>query len=134
MPVTAALDALERVLSCAASEDRDRAARFHRLSTHKLGAEVAGPEPHVGLTTSELGKLQFHVMAYCLVQDAAALEKAVTLGFLTEVQGLAGKTGVAAAAANVSSPAAASDAAPWEARIRELAEPPALAGRSRQAA
>ena len=134
MAVTAALDALERVLSRAGTDDRDRAARFHRLSTHKLGAEVAGPEPHVGLTTSELGKLQFHVMTYCLVQDAAALEKAITLGFLTEIDKLAGRTGVPAAAANASAPAAASGAAPWEALARELAEPPVLAGRGRQAA
>ncbi|WAJ30215.1 mechanosensitive ion channel domain-containing protein [Antarcticirhabdus aurantiaca] len=70
--------AAERVLG----PDRERAARFHRMATNKAGADIAGPGFQLAVRTSEIGKMQFHVMAYCLVQDALAVEQAITSEFL----------------------------------------------------
>ncbi|MBC8130616.1 MAG: mechanosensitive ion channel [Rhizobiaceae bacterium] len=86
-----AVSRLEAAAETALSEDTDRAARFHRLAAAKLGTDIAGPGFDVTVTTTELGKLQFGVMIYCLMQDARDLQQAVTTAFLTDVATLAGQ-------------------------------------------
>jgi hypothetical protein len=69
----------------ALADDLDRATRFHRLTAGKAGADIAGPGHEVAVATSDLGKLQFHVMIYCLVKDARALEQAILLDVLEKI-------------------------------------------------
>ncbi|HEX2017698.1 MAG TPA: mechanosensitive ion channel family protein [Aurantimonas sp.] len=69
----------------ALADDLDRATRFHRLTAGKAGADIAGPGHEVAVATSDIGKLQFHVMIYCLVKDARALEQAILLDVLEKI-------------------------------------------------
>ncbi|MEF2550352.1 mechanosensitive ion channel family protein [Aurantimonas sp. A2-1-M11] len=79
VPVRETVARIEAAAEAALADDLDRATRFHRLAGGKAGAEVAGPGYEVTVGTSDLGKLQYHVMLYCLVQDASALQQAITL-------------------------------------------------------
>ncbi|WP_245413682.1 mechanosensitive ion channel family protein [Mangrovicella endophytica] len=78
-----------RILDAAASDaleqDAERATRFHRMTANKAGADIEGPGHCVAIGTSELGKLQFHVMIYCLVREAHELEQRIILAFLDAV-------------------------------------------------
>ncbi|RFC63698.1 mechanosensitive ion channel family protein [Fulvimarina endophytica] len=58
--------------------DRELAARFHQFARRKAGAEIAGPETQVLVLTSEIGKIQFQVTIYCLVQDASHFQNAIS--------------------------------------------------------
>ncbi|BDA86750.1 mechanosensitive ion channel protein MscS [Aureimonas sp. SA4125] len=89
VPAAHALNRLEASAEAALAEDTERAARFHRLAVAKTGVDIAGPGYEVTLGTSDLGKLQFHVMLYCLTQDARALEQTIIIGFLTDLENLA---------------------------------------------
>lgn len=86
-----ALSRLEAAAEQALAEDMERATRFHRLAVAKTGTEIAGPGFEVTLATTDLGKLQFHVMLYCLGKDACRLQQAVTVGFLTDLAALGGQ-------------------------------------------
>lgn len=77
----------ERVLSA----DRELAARFHQFVARKAGTEIAGPQTSVTVGTSEIGKLQFHVMIYCLVKDAPALQQEITLALFDAMEKRSGK-------------------------------------------
>ncbi|WP_246191216.1 mechanosensitive ion channel domain-containing protein [Aureimonas leprariae] len=99
VPVAPALAVLNAAAAAALAPDAERAARFHRMTAAKLGVEVAGPGHEVSVTTSELGKLQFNVMLYCLAKDARDLQQAVTLAFLAETVPLSAAEPLAAAQA-----------------------------------
>ncbi|SKA08590.1 mechanosensitive ion channel family protein [Consotaella salsifontis] len=87
-PVRAAeaLKHMKAVADAALAADLDRATRFHRLTAAKHGTEIMGPGAEVSLSTTDFGKLQVHVMLYCLVQDARQLEQQVVVDFLTAVE------------------------------------------------
>ena len=89
VPVAEALSRLTAAAGAALLPDAERAQRFHKMTAAKAGVEIAGPGPEIGLGTSELGKLQFRVMLYCLAEDATRLEHAVTLAFLGWIHGRA---------------------------------------------
>jgi small-conductance mechanosensitive channel len=114
-PISLALARLEAAADAALAEDRERASRFHRLSVAKSGVEIAGPGYEVTLATTDLGKLQFHVMLYCLAKDARDLQQAVTIGFLSDLAGLAEQQQSAAARPKVSDG--------WTELSRKLREP-----------
>ena len=118
VPVAEAIRTLEGLVDKATEEDRERAIRFHRLTTHKLGAEIGGPKGHVTVTTSDIGKLCFHVMIYCLVQHAADIQKAVTIAFLD----------------SLSKPASKAAPSSWETQARELVATDRASERPRRAA
>ncbi|MBP0614949.1 mechanosensitive ion channel family protein [Jiella mangrovi] len=77
--------AIEAAAEAALTVDRELAARFHQFAARKGGFDTAGPETEVSVATSELGKLQFHVMIYCLAKDARALEQSIVLQTLDEL-------------------------------------------------
>lgn len=85
-------DAAEVVLA----GDRELAARFHQFAARKAGVETAGPDTLVSVATSEIGKLQFHVMIYCLAKDAREREQAITL-FVLDKLGIGRRSAQAAA-------------------------------------
>lgn len=114
VPVAAALEVLNAAAAEALTADADRAARFHRMTTAKLGLEIAGPGHEVSVTTTDLGKLQFTVMLYCLAKDARELQQAVTIAFLSRF-----------VAAEVAVPAPAQTKQPdvWPEIARRLTQP-----------
>jgi hypothetical protein len=85
VPPVRALSRLEAVAAEALAGDMDRATRFHRLSAAKTGVEAEGPGARVHLGTSDIGKMQFHVMLYCLSSESAELQNRVTAGFLADI-------------------------------------------------
>ncbi|MEX6508703.1 mechanosensitive ion channel domain-containing protein [Jiella sp. M17.18] len=83
VPPRDAVEAIEAAAEATLSADRDLAARFHQFAARKSGVEIAGPATEVMVGTTEFGKLQFHVVIYCLVKDARAHEQAITLEALS---------------------------------------------------
>lgn len=79
--VAEAVRHMEEAATKALASDLERATRFHRMIASKYGAEIAGPGCEVSLGTSDLGRIQLHVMLYCLVQDARRLERATLIDF-----------------------------------------------------
>lgn len=77
--------AIETAADAALTPDRELAARFHQFAARKAGFDTAGPQTEVSVATSDLGKLQFHVMVYCLAKDARACEQAILLAVLEEL-------------------------------------------------
>ncbi|MBO0661227.1 mechanosensitive ion channel family protein [Jiella sp. MQZ9-1] len=77
--------ALETAAENALGADRELAARFHQYAARKAGFDTAGPTTEVSVTTSDLGKLQFHVMIYCLVKDARGIEQTILRTVLDEL-------------------------------------------------
>ena len=76
---------IEAAAERALSADRELASRFHQYAARKAGFETSGPETEVNVSTSDLGKLQFHVMIYCLAKDARGCEQAITVSVLSEL-------------------------------------------------
>jgi small-conductance mechanosensitive channel len=59
------------------------ARRASRALDRRFGVNVEGPEPRVGVGTSDLGKQQFRAALFCPREQASALERDVTARFLT---------------------------------------------------
>ncbi|MEF2070228.1 mechanosensitive ion channel family protein [Consotaella aegiceratis] len=112
-PAAEAMRRMQAAADAVLAEDLDRATRFHRLTAVKHGIEISGPGAEVTLGTTDFGKLQLHVMIYCLVQDARELEQAVLLDFLSAIE--------AAKTVNEEPPAHGLD---WTAIARQLAANP----------
>ena len=85
VPVRQAMRQIEAAAEAVLANDLERATRFHRMTATKAGADIAGPGCEVSVATSDLGKLQFHVMLYCLVKDARQLEQAVMVEALEAI-------------------------------------------------
>lgn len=49
----------------------------------RLGVDVEGPDPEIGLGTSDIGKQQFRVLVFCPRVQALALERDITADFLS---------------------------------------------------
>lgn len=82
LPAADVVATINDAADAALAGDRELAARFHQFATRKAGVETAGPDTLVSVATSEIGKLQFHVMIYCLAKDAREREQAITLAVL----------------------------------------------------
>ena len=113
VPVGPAVERLNEAAGAAIAADADRAARFHRMATARLGTEVSGPGHEVSVTTTEIGKIQFNVMLYCLVKDARDLQQAITLAFLSEITATGNAVPQNSAAADI-----------WPEIARRLTPPP----------
>ncbi|UIJ71896.1 mechanosensitive ion channel family protein [Aurantimonas sp. HBX-1] len=85
VPARQVVDLIHAAAQEALAGDLERATRFHRLTAGKAGADIAGPGHEVAVATSDIGKLQFHVMIYCLVKDARALEQAILIDMLEKL-------------------------------------------------
>lgn len=116
-----ALSRLEAVASDALADDMDRATRFHRLSAAKVGVETAGPGSEVHLSTSDIGKMQLHVMLYCLSSEAAARQNLVTARFLGEILSANDRSGLDGARPEPTVRSKVADA--WNDLARELRDP-----------
>ena len=84
-PPRLVIDAIETAAEAALSPDRELASRFHQFAGRKAGFDTAGPETEVSVFTSDLGKLQFHVMIYCLAKDVRSFEQSIICAVLEEL-------------------------------------------------
>ena len=73
----------------------DEARRYNEQLDRELGVDVPGPEPAVGVQSSDIVKQQYVVTLYCPTPRAGELEYRLTAELLEAVQ--AGSFGVAAA-------------------------------------
>ena len=80
-----AIARLEAAAEGMLAADLGLARRFHRLAEAGSGVEIAGPGFEVAVATTDIGKLQFNLMLYCLAKDAHAFQQTVTRTFLTEM-------------------------------------------------
>jgi len=83
--VDQALAHLERIANEACAPFAERARQVNTAMDHKLGVDIAGPEPSVLVTTSELGNPRFTVRLFAPTEQAPALERQITSDFLTRV-------------------------------------------------
>jgi len=82
-----ALERLQAASESACAPFHDEAQRVNTNMDHKLGVDIAGPEPFVAMGTSDIGKPQFSVTLFAPTAQAARLEREITAAFLAAVHG-----------------------------------------------
>ncbi|MDU0354674.1 mechanosensitive ion channel family protein [Paraglaciecola aquimarina] len=60
----------------------DVAARYNHMIERRLDISIAGPDPKITITTTELGDTQVEVTIFCPTERAIELEQAITQDFL----------------------------------------------------
>ena len=61
---------------------KDVAFRYNQLIENRLEINIAGPQPHIQVATSELGDTQVLVTIFCPTERAMAIEQALTADFM----------------------------------------------------
>tara|TARA_Y100000588_G_scaffold379511_1_gene461794 strand:+ start:389 stop:1240 length:852 start_codon:yes stop_codon:yes gene_type:complete len=67
------------------SRYHDVASRYNALIERKLAVDLPGPDPEVTITTTDLGKLQFHILLFCPTHVVENLQATITERFLDAV-------------------------------------------------
>ena len=62
---------------------RDVAIRYNQLIETRLDINIAGPEPHIQVATSELGDTQVIFTIFCPTEKALVIEQQLTSDFMT---------------------------------------------------
>ena len=62
---------------------RDVAIRYNQLIENRLEINIAGPEPHIQVATSELGDTQVIFTIFCPTEKALVIEQQLTSDFMT---------------------------------------------------
>ncbi len=62
---------------------KDVASRYNHLIENRLDINIAGPEPHIQVATSELGDTQVIFTIFCPTERAMAIEQQLTADFMT---------------------------------------------------
>jgi small-conductance mechanosensitive channel len=62
---------------------RDVAIRYNQLIENRLDINIAGPEPHIQIATSELGDTQVIFTIFCPTEKALIIEQQLTSDFMT---------------------------------------------------
>jgi small-conductance mechanosensitive channel len=61
---------------------RDVAIRYNQLIENRLDINIAGPEPHIQIATSELGDTQVFFTIFCPTEKALEIEQKLTADFM----------------------------------------------------
>ena len=61
---------------------KDVAVRYNQLIENRLEINIAGPEPHIQVATSELGDTQVLFTIFCPTERAMGIEQALTADFM----------------------------------------------------
>jgi small-conductance mechanosensitive channel len=61
---------------------RDVAIRYNQLIENRLDINIAGPDPHIQIATSELGDTQVFFTIFCPTEKALEIEQKLTADFL----------------------------------------------------
>ncbi len=60
----------------------DEGRELNQATDRRLGVDVAGPEPFVSVTTTDIGKIRYLVLLFCPIDKAPELERAIVSDFL----------------------------------------------------
>lgn len=55
---------------------------INTATDRRLGVDVAGPEPFVSVTTTDIGKIRFVVLVFCPITEAPGIEREIASQFL----------------------------------------------------
>lgn len=61
----------------------DVAVRYNHLIENRLEVKIAGPEPHIQVSTSDIGNTQVRFTIFCPTDKALAIEQKLTSDFMT---------------------------------------------------
>jgi small-conductance mechanosensitive channel len=61
---------------------QDVAIRYNQLIENRLDIKIAGPEPHIQVTTSELGDTEVYFTIFCPTEKALEIEQMLTSDFM----------------------------------------------------
>ncbi|WP_426359079.1 mechanosensitive ion channel family protein [Pseudocolwellia sp. HL-MZ19] len=62
---------------------RDVAIRYNQLIENRLGINIAGPDPHIQVATSDIGNTQVLFTVFCPTDKALEIEQKLTSDFMT---------------------------------------------------
>ncbi|WP_372881217.1 mechanosensitive ion channel family protein [Psychromonas sp.] len=77
------IDALYENANQYCSDFNEVAVRYNHLIENRLEVKIAGPEPHIQVSTSELGHIQVRFTIFCPTDKALAIEQKLTSDFMT---------------------------------------------------
>lgn len=77
------IDALLENANEYCSDFSDVAARYNQIIESRLEINIAGPEPHIQVSTSEIGDTQVRFTIFCPTDKALAIEQKLTSDFMT---------------------------------------------------
>ena len=77
------IDALLENANEYCSDFSDVAARYNQIIESRLEINIAGPEPHIQVSTSEIGDTQMRFTIFCPTDKALAIEQKLTSDFMT---------------------------------------------------
>ena len=72
---------LETAAREAYKDYKDTAERYNALIERKLGVDLPGPEPQVTITTTDLGRIQFHILLFCPTSQVEAMQAKISDAF-----------------------------------------------------
>lgn len=76
------IDALKVNASQYCADFNDVAARYNQVIEHRLDINIAGPEPHIEVATSEIGDTQIIFTIFCPTERAMEIENKLTADFM----------------------------------------------------
>ena len=76
------LDTLHEKANLYCIEFKEVAIRYNQLIENRLDISIAGPEPHIQVSTSELGDTQIAFSIFCPTEKALGIEQKLTADFM----------------------------------------------------
>jgi small-conductance mechanosensitive channel len=75
-------DVLQEKANLYCDDFKDVAIRYNQLIENRLDINIAGPEPHIQVATSELGDTQVFFTIFCPTESAMEIEQKLTADFM----------------------------------------------------
>jgi len=76
------IDTLHEKANLYCIEFKEVAMRYNQLIENRLDIKIAGPEPHIQISTSELGDTQVVFSIFCPTEKALGIEQKLTADFM----------------------------------------------------
>ncbi|MFB1000124.1 MAG: mechanosensitive ion channel family protein, partial [Colwellia sp.] len=76
------IDVLQEKANLYCDDFKDVAIRYNQLIENRLDINIAGPEPHIQVATSELGDTQVFFTIFCPTESAMEIEQKLTADFM----------------------------------------------------
>lgn len=62
---------------------KDVAARYNQIIERRLDVKIAGPDPHISVSTTDLGDTNVKVVIFCPTEQTGNIEEKITKDFMT---------------------------------------------------
>ena len=76
------LDELHEKANSYCEDFKDVAIRYNHLIENRLDINIAGPEPHIQVATSDIGETQVFFTIFCPTENAMEIEQKLTADFM----------------------------------------------------